>query len=287
MTLTLHSMSKIRVNIVGGIGNQIFQYAFARAISIKFNKKIIFDYSWFLIKKNYKSEFILKKILKKNTLKQFQFTKHINFLFKIFTKLRLINYIKEDTLAYNIIENLNSTYTLVSGYWQNEKYFKDYRKVILSDIQLPDVNYLSKYIKPGFNHVGIHFRRGDYLSKINLSIHGMCDYLYYQEAIKYINQKSKKNFYFIFTNDKLWAKKNIKKILNTDQFKIIYAKNDIDEFSFFVKCNHFICANSTFSWWAAWLSVENNKIVIIPKKWFADDKLNNQIDIGAEDWIKL
>jgi hypothetical protein len=280
-------MAKLRINIIGGIGNQLFQYAFARALSLKFKKKIIFDYSWFLIKKNCKSEFILNKILKKRLIDQFEFTSTNNLFIKILARLNLIKYITEKSLDYQKIDNINNSYYFITGYWQNEKYFKAYRKEILNDIQLPCINYLLDYKKQDFNYVGIHLRRGDYLSKINLKIHGICDFNYYNRAISLINKKSKNNFFLIFTNDKLWAERNVKKIFHLKRFSIIYAKNDLDEFTLFTKCNHYICANSTFSWWAAWLSEAKNKIVIIPKRWFADKNLNNQINITVHNWISI
>ena len=117
-------------------------------------------------------------------------------------------------------------------------------------------------------------------------VHGACDLEYYNKSIEYLNNKIDSLVFIIFSDDTKWAKENIK-ISN----KTIFVDHNKDEkawldMQLMSKCNHNIIANSSFSWWGAWLNRNENKIVISPKRWFNSSN-NNTKDLLPNSWIKL
>lgn len=136
------------------------------------------------------------------------------------------------------------------------------------------------------NSVSLHIRRGDYItSKITNKFHGTCCLGYYKKAMKLINKKVKNPKYFVFSDDIYWVKKNLE-IKNA-----FYVDDNVGDKSYIdmqlmSMCKHNIIANSSFSWWAAWLNNNPNKIVIAPKKWFNDPGMDTT-DLISEEWIRF
>jgi hypothetical protein len=137
------------------------------------------------------------------------------------------------------------------------------------------------------NSVSIHIRRGDYLhNKKNTSLYATCNSKYYFEAIKIINSSVEKPFFFVFSDDIPWAKKIFKNMRN---FKFITG--NCGELSYIDMqlmslCKHQIIANSTFSWWAAWLNKNDNKIIISPKNWFLKNNFDTS-DLIPATWLRI
>ena len=130
------------------------------------------------------------------------------------------------------------------------------------------------------NSVSIHVRRGDYLKHKNLQTHGLCSLDYYKKAIDYLlDQKSNLNF-FVFSDDLEWCKNNFDFVQN-----IFYCEGSpIEDFILMSSCKYNIIANSSFSWWSAFLNQNQNKIIIYPNNWF----VNNDLKIYTpEDWIMI
>jgi len=206
---------------------------------------------------------------------------------EIFSPFRCESYIKEPHYNYwTGFEDLRSN-TYLDGYWQSERYFsecsREIRKIFKFKTPLDFENNELMASIDSSNSVSLHVRRGDYVSKKNLSIHGVCSMDYYDRAISYISEKVKKPVFFIFTDDYDWVSNNIS--LPTGA---VYVKNNIGVNSFrdmqlMSLCKHNILANSSFSWWAAWLNVNLDRIVVAPKKWFADGR--NVDDVTPKNWI--
>ena len=285
----------IVVKIIGGLGNQMFQYAFAKALEQKGNKVKI-DVSGF---KNYKLHggyqldsfsIDLEKTNKTENLK-FKI-KHL--FFKIFTKIGY-NYskkINEKSLLFDksLLEIENRSY--VEGYFQCEKYFKSIRKLLLN--QFIDKSNYSDYLNKikskiisSKNTTSLHIRRGDFVNDTNMKIHGICDLLYYEKAVDKLENIIGPATYFIFSDDINWCKKNLK-LANVHFIENNGKGTPHQDMHLMSLCNHNIIANSSFSWWGAWLNKNQNKIVIAPKKWFADEKLQKQSkSIVCDNWIKV
>jgi hypothetical protein len=174
----------------------------------------------------------------------------------------------------------------VKGYFQTEKYFSEIRNTLLEEFApIKEIaNSTQKYkeqITTVENSCSLHIRRGDYIlnSKSN-SIHGTCSLGYYKEAIKIIEEKHQNITFFIFSDDIVWTKKNL--VLQNAVY-VTHKCLPHEDLHLMSLCVHNITANSSFSWWGAWLNKNNNKTIIAPKQWF----VTKENEIACENWIKI
>jgi len=285
----------IITKITGGLGNQMFQYAIAKAIANKKSDILKLDIS-----------FYPKQILRKYELNKFNIKGEIatndeviglagneNFWFKVKRKLGLNaerpkSYFAEKWIARfdNAVFDFEKDIYL-EGYWQNEEYFRDIRGEILKDFTLKsdisdEANFFLKDIKNS-QSVSLHVRRGDYVQNIHTnSVHGTCNLEYYQKATKYIEENVEKPTFYIFSDDIAWCKENFR-ILRNKVF-VDNTKSAFDDLELMKNCKHNIIANSTFSWWGAWLNENDKKIVLAPKVWWVSRENKN---LALENWIKI
>ena len=280
--------------IRGGLGNQLFQYCMARSLADKLETDLgldIRDFSQdspylmglknFNIRANFDPPGMIKH--KKNG--------YIKFLIDIISKNHKLVY-KEPHLSFdkNYASLPNRSY--LKGYWQSEKYFENNKLNILNDLRIitdqssQNVE-ISKQIASNVS-VSLHIRRGDYVSNSEYNAtHGTCSLSYYKTAVSYLLKNIGKNFtIFAFSDDPEWVYSNLK--LPVD---IRFVNNNSSEYSYedlrlMSECNHNIIANSSFSWWGAWLNTNNKKIVIAPSKWYANQHIKN-VDIIPPNWIKI
>lgn len=290
----------IIVKLIGGLGNQLFQYALGRHLAHIHETELKLDvagfetyklHSYSLDKFNIVENFATKEEIKK-FIKYRKKNGRIWFLYN-----RLIAdesmYVQERQFNFDprVLRSKNSAY--IDGFWQTEKYFKAIEEIIRKEFTLKTKisDYsaqIAGYINNA-NSVSIHIRRGDYATdeKTN-KYHGLCSLEYYHEAIKEIAKKIDKPHFFIFSDDPEWAKKNL--ILDFPATYVDGNKSDknYEDLYLMSLCKHQIIANSSFSWWGAWLNQNKNKIVFAPKKWFNYTKSSvNTNDIIPDSWIKI
>lgn len=286
----------IVIKIIGGLGNQMFQYAYAKALENK-GYKVKLDISAFETYKLHGGYQLDKyNIDLINTTQEENTNFYSNsIVYRVLRKLNLRNskIIKEKSLLFdeNLLDIQDGCY--IDGYFQCEKYFLYIRDVLLSQFTIKEklsdyTQELSKMISDSTNSISLHIRRGDYVSNSHTkSIHGTCDLIYYANAIQYIKNKLQNVSIFLFSDDIEWSKENlrIENIIYIDSKEKRIPHEDIYLMSL---CKHNIIANSSFSWWGAWLNQNKDKIVIAPKRWFADEKLEKySIDIVCDDWVRL
>jgi len=272
---------KIISKITGGLGNQMFQYACGKAVADRLKTKLYLDLSWF---KAGNREFMLNNF---PNIKYSLFAQANNPLLKL-----LLRYIQEPGLNYwQEIEDIKSSVHL-SGYWQNEIYFSNIKNIIKQDFIFPEfscaeANNVTNKINSSSCSVCIHIRRGDYINnQATNQIHGVCLLDYYKEALQIIANKCNEiPELFLFSDDPDWVKSNFdtqgfnSNIINIPQHKD-FPYHDMHLMSL---CKNHIIANSTFSWWAAWLSTGDG-IVVAPKRWFAEDTIK-QYNPSIPSWI--
>ncbi|QOD61748.1 alpha-1,2-fucosyltransferase [Polaribacter haliotis] len=266
----------IIVRILGGLGNQMFQYAYAKALEQKgFDVKL--DISGF---KNYKLHGGYHLNNYKIDLKYA--SNFSNFL----SKINFFQYKKEKNLLFDASLKSLKGNEYVKGYFQTEKYFKEIRTILLEQFTIAaELSTTTKKYKKQIlgSHIScsLHIRRGDYVSdkKAN-TIHGTCSLEYYKEAIELIKTENKGVQFFIFSDDISWTKEN----LSLENAIYIDHKTIPHEDMYLMSlCNHNITANSSFSWWGAWLNKNKSKTIIAPKQWF----VNKENEIACENWIKI
>lgn len=291
----------IIVQLIGGLGNQMFQYAIGRRLAILKETDLKFDISYFKNYKNRKYDLSCFNIIEDFAspeevyhLKGPDVRSIPGIIFKIIDKSKIYRkrrYIIERHFHFDpdILKVSNDVY--LEGYWQSEKYFKEIENIIRNEFKIkykPDsVNKKIGSLILSLQSVSIHIRRCDYIKDPNISkVHGICPLEYYNAAIDKIAKIIKNPHFFIFSDDPEWAENNLK-IDHPTTFIIGNLGNkDYEDLRLMSFCKHHIIGNSSFSWWGAWLSENRDKIVIAPKKWFNDQRINTN-DLIPESWHRI
>lgn len=300
----------IIVKIYGGLGNQLFQYAFARSLSLEYNKKFTLDISWF--KKQIDTTDLDQPDKREYLLNNFDIVERYSppivstfiwLVSKITSKFKVLNNISKFFLInkywpiniteseYNQCDDNNlisrKKLILLNGYWQDFKYFEKYKDIIKKELTLKNIltdeneKYLKKIISS--NSVSLHFRRGDALKPFALKRYALCSIDYYLESISYITKKIHNPIFFVFSDNIEEVKSNLK-----IDYPVVFIKSqgpDYEHLFLMSQCKHNIIANSTFSWWAAWLNSNPSKIVIAPEKWMVND--NDYHARFPDSWLRF
>jgi hypothetical protein len=282
--------------IKGGLGNQLFQYAFLKGLSYRLNEPNHFCLDTAIYKKKNNRSLEIKdfKIVDNNEKEEdirkrmahaFEFGTSAYKIATVIDSITDFGYFFEKDRKYIRFEKL-CRYNYFDGYWQSEKYFNFIREQILADLELKlEINY-DQYIIESHNSCAIGFRRGDYFkNKKSLKIYDVCNELYYENAIRYMNDKYSDVIFYVFSDDVRWVKENFN--FKNNKVKYINENKELSpaaELKIMSKCKHAIIPNSTFSWWGAWLIEGEEKKIICPKGWYANGMPN---DIIPESWIQI
>jgi hypothetical protein len=284
----------------GGLGNQMFQYAAGKALAERLGHEIKLDTSFYKTFKTNRT-FELSDVFEGNfqiassqdlrSVLGWKFFFHQNGKWRHWLK-RLpfaTNWIHEKSFSYwPGIQNLDNS-CFLEGNWQSESYFVDYSEEIRKDFSFRMENFtcpdLLNKIRSK-NSVSIHIRRGDYTaSKETLKYHGICPAAYYLEAMKIMQTKLTEPEFFVFSDEIQAAKDLLGKQKKVYFVEENFQGNNHYDMMLMSECQHNIIANSTFSWWGAWLNKNKTRIVIAPEKWFAND-LPSQ-DLIPKSWLRI
>lgn len=287
-------------NILGGLGNQMFQYAIGKAIAQRNNQLLKLDTTEF---NNYELRNYELGCFKINadiaSKKEIDSYKNQSFSWVNKLSQKLIrrdilansNVIQEKHYHFDpkMIDSKGNVYLF--GYWQSEKYFLDIKDTILKEFSFK--NPLSESAKQyeqnilSHNAVSLHIRRGDYVNNtVTNNYHGTCTLDYYKKAANIILQNNSDAIFYIFSDDLAWAKENLSFIDTKTFVELDDNAPDHEEMLLMSQCKHNIIANSSFSWWGAWLNQNPEKIVIAPKQWFNDQSIDTS-DLIPQSWIRL
>lgn len=292
---------------MGGLGNQMFQYAAGRALAARRDVELKLDLSWFgkkhkhttprrysLDNFNISAPTISRKELLANRgcTRNFFHEYIMRFFRRSLKEGPKLKILKEISCNYGFTEIEKDVNLYLDGYWQSEKYFNESKQLIHQELTVrrelfgKNLEYANK-IK-SCESVGIHIRRGDYVSDpVISSIHGICHVSYYAECLKALSSMVGKNIYcFVFSDDIKWVKENIFFEFHTDFVDHNNPDNSYEDLRLMSLCKHNVIANSSFSWWGAWLNTSYNKIVFAPKRWLLNDERNTE-DIIPKSWIRL
>lgn len=288
-------------NILGGLGNQMFQYAAGRALALRRNAILRLDISGFLSYRlhhgfelqrvfacpaeiassldvdrllGWQSPFLVRRLMARPGLAAF----------------RREAFVVEPHFHYwPEINNVPQDCYLV-GYWQSEKYFQDMVSKIREDFTFRTPmssrnERVAEKMARG-NTVSLHVRRGDYAGNPKTkATHGLCSLEYYQAAIQYVFERVEQPHFFIVSDDMAWVKDNIKLDFSCEFIDHNEGAESYNDMRLMSLCQHHIIANSSFSWWGAWLGSRPDKIVVAPNKWFANDNITQ--DLYPQGWVKL
>ena len=288
--------------ITGGLGNQLFQYAAAKALSIHHQVPLLLEISSFYRKELPELEVprdfelfnfngIAEKIISPEELSTLIDLKKASVLSRM-----LIPAYKKDIYTephYHFDKNFfkSKKKVFLKGGWQSEKYFKLYAKEIRNNLHLKNA-LVERVIEKANalkieNSVAVHVRRGDYLrKKIIYEWHGVMEKDYYAKAFEALDSKTKNLKVYYFTDDADWV---LKKLLPLQKGEIVsgnITQTHYEDLYLMSHCRNNIIANSSFSWWGAWLNSYPGKIVMAPKKWF-DKGFKDTQDVIPSEWIKI
>lgn len=283
------------IAIKGGLGNQLFQYAFGRYLSVKTGDVVRIDNGISCHKQDTYRKYTLDKFNITLNLATLGEIKKNKYYFQIIR--RIWHGIKSRIFKIHNLgwdeKILTSKIKYFDGYWQSYKYLDPIRDILLKEITLKNPLTEGNLVWKGIinkaeNSVSLHVRRGDYVQnpKTN-AYHGTCDMEYYKKALEKVAQilNSKNIEIFVFSDDIEWARHNLKFPYQT-YFISNPAALDYEEMYLMSLCKHNIIANSTFSWWGAWLNQNPSKIVIGPKQWLKN-KTADELDILPKEWIRI
>ena len=288
----------ITTKLAGGLGNQMFQYAIGRCLSQKYNTELALDLS-FLLNRSYGNRFVYRDyylnmftVSVDKLIENLSLRKSVEK--KIAERYRInLNGIRVESQFHYDESNLNCGQDCyLSGYWQSPKYFSDIAETIRKDFTFvnsvrPTSRELMEHIK-GSNAVCLNVRRTDYVGN---SLHEVCDINYYHNALELLAKQIGNRKVFVFSDDIDWCIRNLRipgdhVFVNHEHAHATDFRN-FDAYLYMMShCKHYIIPNSTFAWWAVWLNRSSEKIVIAPKRWFNDAKINAE-DLYDPGWLRL
>lgn len=288
----------IIVRLSGGLGNQMFQYAAGLSLSTARKTELCLDLSWFqnnpaeVTKRAYRLDVfaIHARIAQTRQIGKIAEPSTIRRLFDRGKPYFRKNIYYEPHFHYDPNFRRASSDIILEGYWQSEEYFKDFAEGIRQEFAIsapltPATTGMAKKIGAAANSVSLHVRRGDYVSDPKtFSYHGVCEPGYYTKAIAALNKRVGEMEIFVFSEDMDWVKENI-----STEFPMTFVnhpgRQDYEDLYLMSLCRHNIIANSSFSWWGAWLNKNPGKVVVAPARWFNESNADTK-DLLPAEWLK-
>jgi len=285
----------IIVKLQGGLGNQLFQYAIGKRLAVHHKTDLKFDTSFLgasiagvTPRKLELDQLVNAAIATREEIQSF--SNSSNLLHRVKKFLSHSTYIKEKSFRFDpgFLQYGSNCY--LDGFWQSEKYFIGISDLIKNELRytapLDEANISMKAAIAAANAVSIHVRRGDYINNpAARQFHGSCSLEYYKQAVALLSSRVNDPHFFIFSDDVQWVAANFITGINST---IVDINNGdaVKDMQLMSACKHHIIANSSFSWWSAWLGSNTEKMVVGPKQWFADAT----VDTGTvlpDSWYKL
>ena len=288
-------------SIIGGLGNQMFQYATGRALALERELPFRMDvagFSGYVLHQGFELQRVFEIPAEIATAEEvhrilgWQFSQSLQRLMALswMEVFRRRGFIVEPHFHYwPGIKNVPCD-CFFRGYWQSEKYFHEAVSVIREDFSFKNSftgknAELAEHIG-SVNAVSLHVRRGDYVKNpATTALHGLCPLEYYQAAIRYLADRVEHPYFFIFSDDIPWVRKHLQMNFPCEYVDHNCGMESYNDMHLMSLCKHYIIANSSFSWWGAWLNPHTDKIVIWPQRWFAKDK--NTKDLFPLEWVSL
>lgn len=292
----------IIAQLQGGLGNQLFQYATARALAHRHQTGLLLDQSWFT--KTYDDvtprELVLSALNTKGAVISLDAPpKRPKRIQRILQNLWPINpYVYLEQKSYRFDPKLLKAPTFktqslyLMGYWQSYHYFESIKKILQSEVspKAPLNTHYQNYLKQiqASNSAMVHVRRGDYVHLASAAkVHGFIGLDYYQQGMAILLNKNPETHFFVFSDDSDWVKANLP---HQDRITFIQSLEGSDaviqELELMTHCQSHLIANSSLSWWAAWLAKDSNNTVICPSRW-TNDLTMNWDDLLPSDWQRI
>ncbi len=281
----------IAVKLQGGLGNQLFQYALGCVLAKKFRSSVVVDTSALATDtlRAYELDALLHPpaVLDSATLSLRLRPDSPSLFFRLYRRFTAprLRYISERDYGFcpEIVTAGRNIY--LDGYWQSHRYFDGYETLVREKLRFktntPEFSVWHKRITRTPDALSVHIRRGDYVANpATQAVHGVLDTGYYQSALSHFPSKPEQ--VFVFTDDPDWVAEH--PLFSSMHVVSGRGLSPAEELSLMAACRRHIIANSSFSWWGAWLSGSGS--VIAPKRWFADPSFERSDKI-PENWLRL
>jgi glycosyl transferase family 11 len=287
----------IVVRLLGGLGNQLFQYATGRALAARRGDDLRLDASAYhepqpgLTPRRYELDGwrIRAGLCDRWLLWKLRRGSRIPLLAPLLGGHAVVT---EASHYFDAsLERRTERHLYLDGYWQCERYFRDIRGELLSELALiapPDARNAALLDEiRGCNAVAVHVRRTDYVQNEHLrAVHGACSVDYYRRAMAHVCERTDSPRFFLFSDDPKWVEANIEAPGPARYVSHNGGDRGAEDLRLMRECKRFVIANSSFSWWGAWLAVHADKIVVAPRPWFADPK-EDEGDLVPDSWVRL
>jgi len=289
----------IIVKLMGGLGNQMFQYALGRSLSHARQTELKLDLGWFgnipecTTKRVYELHALRcrESFAAEGEIGRLKASDVKKWLSRRSSLLGKKSHVCERRASYDPELFLRDGDLYLEGFWQSEKYFAGIRDILQDEfLPMAELDLTNREVADRIaasNAVSLHVRRGDYVFDPNASaVHGTCSLEYYRRSMEEIAARTDRPFFFVFSDDPKWAADNLK--CNHGIEFISHNGPDSAAADLFLmsRCRHHVIANSTFSWWGAWLCTNPEKVVIAPATWFASGSIDTT-DLLPDGWLRI
>lgn len=294
-------MSTVVIRLVGGLGNQMFQYAAARAVALRSGADLVLDLSWFstVSDRTYAlapfaiDARVLSDLKSQPASRAHAYRRRLMHAFVRATGIARSGrpVLTEQHFHFDpaVLEIRAPVY--LDGFFQSERYFADCADVIAAELRLAHsptacAKRVLEEIEAS-DAVCVHVRRGDYVTNATTNAyHGTLSIDYYREGLRIIGAGLSRPHCFIFSDDPAWVRANFKVSIPATIVDIHGPSEVHEDMRLMAACKHFVIANSSLSWWAAWLGTDSAKAVVAPKQWFQRSP-NDTRDLIPNRWIRI
>lgn len=269
----------IVVNTCGGLGNQLFQYAVGRRLAVAHGVELVLDTSWYRsVRRGVTARqfelFDFKVSARETDLKEARAVRNTTHrLWRYCPFLKRYTLLREKSPLFQPDVSLAEDDSYLLGYWQSPRYFGEIASVLREDLSIrielsPEERMLEASIKRSANAVAVHVRRGDYVTlAAAANFHGTCGVDYYKRAVVELQRSISDPTYFIFSDDIEWAQSNLGFIPQAVFVSGHEGRPSCIGIHLMASCRHNIIANSSYSWWGAWIGEPLGRVVIAPEQW--------------------
>lgn len=292
-------MGDVVVRLIGGLGNQMFQYAAAKAVAVRSGAELVLDLSWFATD-NHRRYALGPLSISAHTLGAISAEGVVvRFLRRVAYRLarRSDEYWQGHPVFHEKYFYFDPTVldlrapVCLDGYFQSEKYFLDCREVVAREftVATPPGSLAQAMLERMAAHdaICLHVRRGDYVaSAITNSFHGVCSVDYYRQGLRIVSEGLLDPHCYVFSDDPEWVRVHFTATLPMSVVDIHGPDEAHEDLRLMAACKHFVIANSSLSWWGAWLGSYPGKRVVAPEKWFQSNTQDAR-DLIPSGWVRV
>ncbi len=287
------------IRLVGGLGNQLFQYAAARAVALRSEAELLLDLSWFATASD--RQFALAPLCISARILEGVPPEGVGARFFRKVLHRIAKRTDESWQGRPIFREKHYHFdpamldvrapVCLDGYFQSEKYFLDYREQIASELRVAThPGDLAQEILARMrvhDAICVHVRRGDYVANSSTkAFHGVCSMDYYYQGLRIVSEGLQNPHCYVFSDDPEWVRANFSPAFPVSIVDIHGPHEAHEDLRLMAACKHFVIANSSLSWWGAWLGSHPQKRVVAPKDWFQSDA-NDPKDLIPDHWVRI